>query len=146
MALLAAEGAARLGGVIDFPLFDVSYPDVGYVPRPSQSGAFMGKDWVFNERSMGVAEPFHPSQAVDVALIGNSIVMGGNPFSQAQRVGPLVQSKLHDYKVWPIAAGGWSLPNQLAYLHHNPDVLPSSDVVVWEYMTGGGQPDQQVAG
>lgn len=135
--LLMGEVAIRSVGMTDFPLFDVSYPDVGYVPKPSQSGAFMGKDWVFNERSMGVAAPFLPSQAVDVALIGNSIVMGGNPFSQAQRVGPLVQARFPTYKVWPIAAGGWSLPNQIAYLHHNPDVLPASDVVVWEYMTGG---------
>jgi hypothetical protein len=71
-------------------------------------------------------------------LIGNSIVMGGNPYDQSEKIGPLIQKGLDEkVSVWPIAAGAWSTVNETAYLERNPDVVLNSNFFAWEYMHGG---------
>ncbi|WP_342617493.1 hypothetical protein [Rhodoferax sp. GW822-FHT02A01] len=136
--LVVAEGAVRLSGAVDFPIYSVDN-EIGYLPAPNQSGKFLNRNsWVFNDRSMGTELAWSPAKKRNLLLIGNSIVMGGNPYDQADKLGPLLQVKLGDkVTVWPIAAGAWTNVNQSVYLRRNPDVLRAADFFVWEYMNGG---------
>jgi lysophospholipase L1-like esterase len=136
--LVGTEGAVRLSGAVDFPIYNVD-ADIGYIPAPNQSGKFLNKNtWVFNDRSMGTASPWNPTAKPNTLLIGNSIVMGGNPYNQPDKLGPLLQAKLDNkINVWPIAAGAWSNVNESVYLQRNPDVLKAADFFIWEYMNGG---------
>src|ERR1700749_2777557 len=83
----AAEVATRLTGVADFPLYRAD-ADLGYVLAPDQKGAFLNKNhWVYNEKSQG-AGPWHPNGKTDLLLLGDSLVLGGNPVDQPDRLGP----------------------------------------------------------
>lgn len=128
--LLGIETAVRLSGVIDFPLY-VANSEIGYIPAPSQKGAFLGRnEWIFNEFSMG-AGAFAPSaKAVDTLLIGDSIVLGGNPYRQQDKLGPVL-SELSGVSVWPISAGSWALRNELKYLKLNQRVTRNIDRFVF---------------
>ncbi len=123
-----AELAPRLLGVVDIPIYRPS-SDFGYVPAPSQSGAFLHRNrWAYNAQSMGTPAPFTGG---GVLLVGNSIVDGGDWLDQAQRLGPQLQSRI-GRPVWPIAAGGWSFLNELAYLRDpSSNSTGSSDQVVF---------------
>lgn len=136
--LVGTETAVRLSGIIDFPLYSVD-GDIGYVPKSNQSGNFLNKNsWVFNDRSMGTGMNWSPTGKSNLLLIGNSIVMGGNPYDQSEKLGPLIQAKLGEkITVWPIAAGGWSNVNEAMYLRRNSDVMKANNFFVWEYMNGG---------
>lgn len=134
-----AEATVRMSGLVDFPVYDKD-SEIGYILKPNQSGSFLNKNrWIVNDRSMGVATPWSPvSDKTNLLLIGNSIVMGGNPYDQSEKIGPLIQAQLGEHiAVWPIAAGGWSTVNESVYLHRNPDVAEASNFFVWEYMNGG---------
>jgi hypothetical protein len=138
--LCLAEVAARVSGIADFPVYALD-PQVGYIVRPNQSGKFLDKNaWVFNNRSMptervwGVESGGKPN----VMLIGNSVVMGGNPLDQKDKLGPLFTADMGSaYSVWPIGIGGWTTVNEMAYLDRNPDVVNATHYFVWEYMRGG---------
>jgi hypothetical protein len=39
--------------------------------------------------------------------------------------------------IWPIAAGGWTQINEMAYLDQHPDVVAKATYFAWEYMSGG---------
>jgi hypothetical protein len=127
--LLAAETGARAIGAVDFATYDVN-PVTGYIPTAGTSGRLLGRDWVFNEHHMGAAEPFAPTQATDVVLIGDSLVYGTSAYRQTQRLGPALQT-LSGVTVWPIGAGSWSVANELAWLNTNPDVVASADRLVF---------------
>ncbi|RFO95808.1 hypothetical protein DIC66_16615 [Rhodoferax lacus] len=124
--------------MVDFPIY-MTDQSIGYLPKPNQEGKFLNENtWVFNDRSMGTPAPWNPAAKPNVLLIGNSIVMGGNPYNQPDKLGPLVQALLGDkVAVWPIAVGAWSTVNETAYLQQNPDVVQASNFFVWEYMNGG---------
>lgn len=128
--LVGVETAVRLSGVIDFPLY-VANSEIGYIPAPSQKGAFLGRnEWIFNEFSMG-SGAFSPSaNAVDTLLIGDSIVLGGNPYRQQDKLGPVL-SELYGASVWPISAGSWALRNELKYLKLNQRVTRNIDRFVF---------------
>ncbi len=117
----------RLSGVLDFPLFAPG-PPFGYIPQPNQNGRFLNRnDWVFNEISMGTARPFTPApQKHDEVLLGDSIVSGGNPYRQADRLGVRLEEAA-DHIVWPISANSWGLSNELTYLEHHPEVVAGAD-------------------
>lgn len=119
----SAELAARLSGIADVPLY-VAGGELGYIPAPNQSGAFLDRnDWVFNELSMGTAQPFLPDPTCNVLLVGDSIVLGGNPYRDADKLGPQLESRIR-CRVWPISAGSWALLNEVAYLElHRSDVV-----------------------
>lgn len=136
--LAMTELAVRLSGIVNLPIYNVD-DEIGYIPKPSQAGSFLHvHDWVFNDRSMGVASQWNPRKRPNILLIGNSIIMGGNPYDQKDKLGPLLQKSIGDsYSVWPIAAGGWTNVNETVYLKRNPDVAASPRFFVWEYMTGG---------
>lgn len=136
--MVIGELGVRLIGLLDFPIYSVD-AGIGYIPRPDQHGCFLNKNcWDFNDRSMGVANPWNPASRPNVLLIGNSIVMGGNPYDQHEKLGPLIQQSLGPRcAVWPIAAGGWTNVNETVYLQRHPEVVRGASFFVWEYMAGG---------
>lgn len=116
------EVGVRFFGLVNFPLY-MADDVVGYQVEPNQSGTFMNKNrWVFNEKSMGIDQAFEPNSKRDVLLIGDSIVLGGNPLDQDQKLGARLTRKTGRMH-WPISAGSWSLLNELAYIKRNPDVV-----------------------
>jgi hypothetical protein len=135
---LIGEIAPRLLGLTDFPIYRLD-PDLGYVPEPNQSGRFLNENrWVFNDYGMATASPWNPTLGSNILLIGNSIVQGGNPLDQKDRLGTVLQDTLGPrYRVWPIGAGGWSTVNETNYLEHFDDVRRSSNFFIWEYIAGG---------
>ena len=132
---VATELGIRLVGMLDFPIYAVD-PDLGYRTRPNQSGSFLHRNtWAFNDRGMPIGENWDPRKRPNLLLIGNSIIMGGNPYPQQDKVGPLVQRELGDgIAVWPAAVGGWTQVNETAYLEHNADVVSANGFFVWEVM------------
>ena len=130
---LAVEAVLRWSGVANFPVFRVDSRK-GYYPAPNQHGAFLRKHrWAFNDRSLGVATPYRWTPD-GVLLVGDSIVYGNNQMDQADRLGPVL-AKATRRPVWPLAAGGWSLNNELRMLQSNPDFLRLS-TIVWVSNTG----------
>ncbi len=139
IALASVELAARLSGATDFPIYQVD-ATIGYIPAKNQSGRFLNKNqWIFNELSMGAGR-FTPGSQVDTLLVGDSIVLGGNPISQEHRLGPLLSKKL-GAPVWPISAGSWSISNELTYLRLHPEVVEKSDRIVF-VLNGGDLVDE----
>lgn len=137
IAVLACvvEAGPRVAGMTDFPVYRAD-ATIGYLPAPSQTGAFLRtNDWAFNSHSMGVAEEFAPGPQRDVVLIGDSVVFGGNPYRQAEKLGPQLQERLGQ-PVWPVGAGSWALRNALTYLKLNPDVVAGADAFVFVLNSG----------
>lgn len=136
--LIGLELTVRLSGMVDFPIYDTD-DGISYIAKPSQSGTFLNKNpWVFNDRSMGTEQNWNPVGKFNLLLIGNSIVMGGNPYKQADKLGPLIEKNLgKSITVWPIAAGGWTNVNEAIYLERHPEVVKENNFFVWEYMEGG---------
>ena len=127
-ALVFAEGAAQLSGVVDIPVYEANN-QIGYIPAPNQAGKFLHKNsFRFNEYSMGAGR-FSPDPArFNLLLVGDSIVLGGNPLAESERLGPQLEKRT-GWQVWPISAGSWALQNELTYLRQHPDVLAKVDAV-----------------
>jgi hypothetical protein len=137
-ALVASELAVRALGLTDFPVYVVD-PQVGYYYRADQRGRFLNRNsWAVNARGMPTGKPWAPDRALDIVVIGNSIVAGGNPYEQRERLAPLLERLAGEhYDVWPVAAGGWSTVNEVAYLGMVPDVVATADLFVWSHVAGG---------
>ena len=133
-----AEIGVRVSGVVDFPVYAVD-DEIGYIVKPNQSGRFLNRNsWAFNSKSMPTTEAWRPSRRPNLMLIGNSIVMGGNPLDEKDKLTPRLAAELGGrYAVWPLAIGGWTTVNEMVYMRRNPDVVRATDVFVWEYMSGG---------
>ncbi len=133
--LVLSELGLRVAGLGNFPLY-VKDPQFGYAPQPDQAGRFLQKNaWMFNDRSMGVAQPWQPGERTDILLVGNSIVLGGNAYDQPDKLAPLMQSQLSaSCAVWPVSAGGWSTVNEFRFLDRHPEIVAGTDFFVWEYM------------
>jgi len=120
--VLASEFVVRYVGLVDFPCYAADR-FVGYQVAPNQAGVFLNKNrWFFNDKGMGTERVFQPQPSQDVLVIGDSIVLGGNPLDQPQKLGPQL-TRLSGVMHWPVAAGSWALANELAYLKANPDVV-----------------------
>jgi hypothetical protein len=144
IGLGAAELGTRATGIVDFPIYETD-GEIGYILAPNQSGTFLNKnDWVINEKSMN-AIAWAPQGVRDILVVGDSLVWGGNPLDQADRLGDQLGDLLPDWSVWPIAAGSWSVGNQLEYFHRNPDVLEAADVIVWVFNSGDLNPSSMWA-
>jgi hypothetical protein len=132
------EVATRVSGISDFPIYDVD-DGLGYIPKPSQAGRFLDKNaWFFNRKSMPTEQEWAPDLRPNIMLIGNSIVMGGNAYDQKDKLESLISKEIGPkYAIWPIATGGWSNVNEVAYMERNPDVVRATNLFVWEYMFGG---------
>jgi hypothetical protein len=138
--LCVAEAAARLSGLVDFPVYAVD-DQIGYIVRPNQSGRFLNKNaYSFNNRSMPTTREWPPQSGgpPNVMLIGNSIVMGGNPMDLKDTLAPQIGANMGPrYAVWPLGIGGWTTVNEMTYLDRNPDVANGTSFFIWEYMRGG---------
>jgi hypothetical protein len=136
--LCLVEVGVRLSGLTDFPAYAVD-AGIGYIARPDQSGRFLDKNaWVFNDKSMPTAEPWAPEGHFNVMLIGNSVIMGGNPLDQKDKLAPQMSKDLGShYAIWPLAIGGWTNVNEMVYLQRNPEVVKATNFFIWEYMPGG---------
>lgn len=136
--LLVIEATVRAVGLVDFPIYALDH-DIGYLPRSNQSGAFIGTNrWVFNDRSLGVGAAWRPHDRTNIVVIGNSVVLGGNPYDQQDKVVPLIQSQLEvSCAVWPVATGGWSTVNETRFLERNPDIVSGADFFLWQYAAHG---------
>ncbi|MCL4069289.1 hypothetical protein M3484_22280 [Pseudomonas sp. GX19020] len=131
---VASEIGARYAGVIDFPLYEANNR-VGYLPLPNQSGSFMRtNDFYTNDLSMGVIDTFENTEN-DILLVGDSLVWGGNPYKQADKLGPKLQSALDergvDAKVWPISAGSWAIINEVNWLEDHPVVVSATETMIF---------------
>ena len=116
--------------LLDFPLYGADN-EVGYFVLPDQHGSYLGvNDWSFNAQGMGVSEDYRPGAGMDVLLIGDSLVFGGNPVDQAERLGPLIEQRT-GWETWPISAGSWALQNELAYLARYPEAVGTADAIVF---------------
>lgn len=136
-AILLVEGGVKLCGLVDFPLYQID-PDLGYIPQPNQSGAFLRKNrWEFNELSMATRK-FVPNQDQDILLLGDSVVIGGNPTDQSERLGTELEKQLaEDHgSVWPVGAASWGALNERAYLEKNPAAIREMEWVVWILNSG----------
>jgi hypothetical protein len=130
-----AEITLRLLGVTDFPLYEANNK-IGYIPKVSQSGDFLNKnDWAFNSLHMGVSKEFKKSDEHTSLLIGDSIVLGGNPIPQKDKLGPQLQN-LTNKPVWPISAGSWSIRNELEYIKQHKEVINSVNQIIFILNSG----------
>ena len=127
----------RLVGLVDFPLYVRAAP-FAYAPQSHQSGNYLNRNrWVFNDRGLGVATPCRPGDRTDILLIGNSVVMGGNPYDQDAKLPSQLQVRMGmNCRVWPVAAGGWTTINELGYLEGNLDIVNAADFFVWQLVPG----------
>jgi hypothetical protein len=135
-ALLLIELVIRGGGFIEFPLYQID-TEMGYILQPNQSGAFLKKNrWQVNERSM-MARNYQPNHKTDVLLIGDSLVIGGNPLDQAERLGNQLELEAKGtVSVWPVGAASWSALNVKAFLELNSDVVEDAEVLIWVMNSG----------
>ena len=138
VCLIVIEMIVRASGIVSVPLYDVD-SQIGYVPRAHQEGEFLHRnDWYFNDKSMPVPRNWEPSAHPNILLIGNSIIMGGNPFRQEEKLAPLLQRLVgSEISIWPVAVGGWTQINEMVYLDRHPEIVRSSSWFLWEYMSGG---------
>jgi hypothetical protein len=133
---VSIEIAARLSGLGDVPLYDADN-EIGFLPKPNQSGAFLRRyDWAFNELSMATPRPFKPSKAeTNILLIGDSIVLGGNVFSQKDRLGSVLERETGQ-SIWPYGGPTWGFQNELTYLRRHPEVVAATDAFVFVLNNG----------
>jgi hypothetical protein len=135
--LVLSEVAVRQAGLVEFPLY-VLDAEYGYAPARNQSGAFLRRNrWTFNDIGLGVDATWEGNARRNLLLVGNSIVLGGNPYDQPDKLGPLLQRGVGPAcAVWPVAAGGWTTVNEMSYLERHPELAARADFVVWEVMPG----------
>lgn len=131
----AAELLIRRQGVVDFPLYDVDQ-EIGYIPRPNQKGMYLNRiSWVVNEKNM-TAGMWSPGKRPDLLLIGDSVVWGGEEYRHEEKLGPQFQAQLPNWSVWSVGASSWSIWNEIAYLQRNPEVVETTDLILWVLNSG----------
>jgi len=64
--------------------------------------------------------------------------MGGDVFRQREKLPARLANTLGgSVLIWPIATGGWTEVNEMAYLAQHPEVVANATYFAWEYMSGG---------
>ncbi len=122
------EIAVQASGILDFPLY-IANNEIGYIPAPNQSGSFLHfHEYRFNEYSMASGAFLPDHRRRNLLLIGDSIVLGGNPLDEADRLGPSL-ARATGWSVWPASAGSWALQNELTYLSQHANVVEAVDAV-----------------
>jgi hypothetical protein len=136
--LIVAEGSVRMMGLADVPIY-LKDPDIGYIQQPNQSGSFLNRNaWHFNELCMNAGK-FIPDRKVEVLLTGDSVVYGGNPITDDDRLGHQLELQSGAWAVWPVSVGGWSALNAMGYLKHYDPLFRYMKVLIWEINTGDFQ-------
>lgn len=143
-AFVLSEVGVRMVGLGDFPIYETD-PLIGYIPRPNQSGKFIHRnEWYFNDKSMGVPENFKTDERKDILLIGDSIVLGGNPYRHSEKLGQQLQKNLGpSWHIWPVGAPSWGFLNEKEYLDRNPEVSLGVEGIVWVINSGDFQERSQ---
>jgi hypothetical protein len=136
--IVTGEVGVRAFGMVDFPVYNID-KEIGYIAKENQQGVFLNRnDWYFNDKSMPIQKKWNAGDHLNILIIGNSIVMGGNVFRQQERLTTRLQDHLGKYPVvWPIAIGGWTEINEMVYLDRHPEIASKANYVVWECMAGG---------
>lgn len=130
--VLVFEALVRFAGLADVPLRTAN-SITGYIPNPNQSGRFLLNDWVINNLSM-ISREKYAANIKNVILSGDSIVFGGNPLAQKDRLGSVLNTK--EQPVYSIADGSWSLKNQLNYFNTMADRLGRIDKIIFVLNSG----------
>lgn len=146
---ITVEIALHALGAVDFPIYDID-DKIGYVPKADQQGHFLNKnDWVLNNRALGTVHQW-PTDSLNknnVMLVGDSVVWGGNPLKQKDKLGDQLEKRLgSNFAVWPASAGGWSAANEIEMINHNLDIYQQSSSVVWFINSGDFSPLAESAG
>ena len=140
LAFIVCEVGVRVSGLTELPLYDAN-SEIGYIPKENQSGFFLHqRRWRFNEYSMGAGSFKPAADRFNILLIGDSIVLGGNPLNEEDRLGPRLEF-ISGWQVWPISAGSWALQNELTYLRNHPGVVDKVDAIAFVLNSGDfGEP------
>jgi len=109
---LLLELCCRVLGLADVPV-RLANPVTGHIPLPLQRGRFLNNEWIINDLSMITAAPYDRRQP-SVVLAGDSVLFGGNPLDQSERVGERLSALLRR-TAYTIADGNWGFKNALAY-------------------------------
>jgi len=124
---LLLELACRVLGLADVPIRSANRV-TGYIPLPNQHGRFLGNEWTINGLSMISAATYDKGRP-SIVLAGDSVIFGGNPLDQSERVGQQL-TRLLQRNVYAIADGSWGFKNELAYfLNYEAALGGPSDVV-----------------
>lgn len=146
---IAVEISLHALGAVDFPIYDID-EKIGYMPKADQQGKFLNKnDWVLNNRALGTVHqwPADSLNKKNVMLIGDSIVWGGNPLKQKDKLGDQLEKRLgSNFAVWPASAGGWSIANEIEMIKRNLDIYQQSSSVIWFINSGDFSPLAESAG
>lgn len=136
--LICSEAGLRLAGAGSYPLYEID-DDIKYLPAADQHGAYLNRyAWHFNNRHMASNSDWNEGKHPNLLLVGNSIVLGGANSGYEENLGARLENDLNGrYRVWPVAAGGWTNINEMAYLDRNAEVLRDADAVILEFMRGG---------
>jgi hypothetical protein len=136
--LICSEVGLRLAGAGFYPLYDID-DEIKYIPSADQHGSYLNRYvWHFNNRHMASRFEWSADQHPNLLLLGNSIVLGGATSRYEEKLGARLEEALKgQYRVWAVAAGGWTNINEMAYLDRNADVWRNADAVVIEFMQSG---------
>jgi hypothetical protein len=136
--LICCEAGLRLAGAGSYPLYEID-DEIKYIPSADQHGSYLNRyAWHFNNRHMASSVDWSAENHPNLVLIGNSIVLGGPTSDYEEKLGARLENELGGkYRVWPVAAGGWTNINEMAYLDRNADVWRNADTVIIEFMQGG---------
>jgi len=135
LLLGAGELVIRATGITDFPIYEAD-SEIGYALNPNQHGRFLNKnEWFVNQKQQCTTE-WIPSGKDDILLLGDSLVLGGNPLTQSDRLATRLQALIPESHVWPAAAGSWAVPNEVAYLNRYPEVARDAERLVWVLNSG----------
>jgi hypothetical protein len=127
LLLAAVELVLRYKRFDEFWIYQTD-PEIGYILAPSQSGMLCGiVPWFTNERSMQNSSTYVPDPQKNILLVGDSLVWGGTPmWKPSERLGALLQADAGGkYRIYPAAAGSWSVLNEITYINRQKDIWPS---------------------
>ncbi|MFT4080247.1 hypothetical protein [Rhodomicrobium sp.] len=128
LVVVAAEASVRIAGLADVPVRSAN-PTTGYIPLANQSGRFLLNDWTINNLSM-ISRKTYPGEREPIIVAGDSVVFGGNPLAQSERVGERLDA-ISPFDVFAIADGSWSFKNELAYFISSKKLIGSPKKIVF---------------
>jgi len=130
--IIIFEVLVRFAGLADVPLRTPN-PVTGYIPNADQDGRFLLNDWTINNLGMISSNDYQLNND-NIVLAGDSIVFGGNPFAQKDRLGSILNGEEHP--VYAIADGSWGLKNQLNYFNTMTEPLGRVKKIIFVLNSG----------
>jgi hypothetical protein len=128
LLLTSAELWTRVQRLTDYIRYQPDN-DVGYLPQPLASGKFRNRNrWRINPIGLR-SDCDDPPLPEDIVILGDSIVEGGSTTDQDQTLGYQLAT-LTSRRVHPACAGGWSLPNALAFMRKHWELNNAGTIVM----------------